>query len=77
MCSGHTCVCTYACLLNIHSHTAVSHRHGVVSQGVAGNLAVVGAADRGEGACMVGVDLLTSLVGSGQQQININITPTG
>lgn len=48
---SHFCTHTHnACLDNIHLHTAVSHGHGVISQGVTGNLAVIRAADRSERA---------------------------
>lgn len=41
-------------LLFSHLHAAVRHRHGVVRQRVAGHLAVVGAADGGQGAHVAG-----------------------
>lgn len=54
------------CLVNIHLHTAVCHGHGIVGQSVTRDLAVIGAADRGEGAHVVGVEGIPSLVGSGR-----------
>lgn len=60
---SHFCTHTHnACLDNIHLHTAVSHGHGVISQGVTGNLAVIRAADRSERAWMAGVEWVSSLV---------------
>lgn len=43
-------------LVDIHLHAAVGHGHGVVGQGVAGHLAVIGAAGGDEGAHMAGAE---------------------
>lgn len=48
--------------VSFHLHAAVGHRHGVVGQRVAGHLAVVGAADGGQGAHVTGGEGI-SLVG--------------
>lgn len=49
-----------------HLHAAVSHRHGVVRQGVAGHLAVIGAADGSKRAHMAGAEGVSSLVRPGK-----------
>lgn len=61
----------FICLVNIHLHTAVSHRHGIIGQGVTGHLAVIGAADGGERAHMASTEWVSSLVWSGE------VTTTG
>lgn len=45
-----------------HLHAAVGHRHGIVRQGIAGHLAVIGAADGSERAHMAGAEGVSSLV---------------
>lgn len=52
-------------------HTAVSHRHGVICQGVAGDLAVVGTGGGGETAArghMVWVGRIAAPIRPGQTQ---------
>jgi len=72
---SHSLALTCWCLVNIHLHTAVSHGHGIVGQGVTGHLAVVGAADRGEGAHVAGVERVSSLVRS-EEGTTTDVRPT-
>lgn len=57
---------TLVCLVNMHLHTAVSHRHSVVGQRVTGHLAVIGAAGGGKRAHMAGIEWVSSLVWSAE-----------